>query len=270
LLNPNWTWNFLFIRSMRTRGDASPPYGGDMEGVAIQKLSRFGGRRGTGEAHTRRNLLLIDETTLTRECLVHMLRQHAPDLAIDSAPRPADAPDERPDLVLLNIHAARVDDAEALRQIADVRRRFSDPPVVIIAEPDDSRLAIEAIRRQLRGYLPTSLSANVLAAAVRLVLAGGTFVPEPERLIAEHGVADRTRPWTCADSLGLTRREHDVVALLRQGKPNKLIAYELAISEATVKVHIRSIMRKLRATNRTQLALLAQKAPLGSIARTAA
>lgn len=227
-----------------------------MEGVPDSKFSRLAGHSGPRESRVRRLVLLIDETTLTRECLVHMLREHASGVAIDSVAYVSDAPATRPDIVVLNIHGARVDDDAVLRRIAEIRQRFSDPPVITIAELDDSRLAIEAIRRQLRGYLPTSVSAKVLAAAIGLVLAGGTFVPEPERLIAEYGVPAASPPREWVDPLGLTRRERDVLGQLRQGKPNKLIAYDLSISEATVKVHIRSIMKKLRATNRTQLAVL--------------
>ncbi len=62
------------------------------------------------------------------------------------------------------------------------------------------------------------------------------------------------------DSFGFTCREAEVVRLLRQGKPNKIIAFELSISESTVKVHIRNIMKKLNATNRTQVVFLIQKA----------
>jgi DNA-binding NarL/FixJ family response regulator len=226
-------------------------------------------------AASTRRVLLIDDTTLTRECLAHMLRQHASDFVVESAAQPDEAA-QRPDLVLLNIKSARVDDAPVLRQLAEIRQRFDAPPVVIIADLDDSQLAMEAIRRQLRGYLPTSLSAKVLAAAISLVLAGGTFVPE--RLIADYvtrgpAAADGGPRDVPPDRLGLTRREREVLAQLRHGKPNKLIAYELKISESTVKVHIRNIMKKLRVTNRTQLAMSAHSAafpPLKLLGRPAA
>jgi DNA-binding NarL/FixJ family response regulator len=61
--------------------------------------------------------------------------------------------------------------------------------------------------------------------------------------------------------LGFTRREAQVLEQLQQGKANKVIAYELNISESTVKVHVRNIMKKLHATNRTQVAFLAQRRP---------
>ena len=196
-----------------------------------------------------RSVLLIDSAKLTRECLAEMLRRHAGGFALNSTANTDDAGTGTPDAVLLNIHAARVDDAPVLQQLAEIRTRFPGVPVAVIAAREDAVLAMAALRLQLRGYLPTSLGPGTLVAAVALMLAGGTYIPPPP-------LADGATRGGGSDALGLTRREQDVLALLRQGKPNKLIARELAISEATVKVHVRSIMAKLRARNRTQLAVL--------------
>lgn len=205
-------------------------------------------------------VLLIDGLTLTRECLAHALRQQTGDFLLHSVASPEQAQGDPPDAVLLNIHAARVDDAAVTARIADIAARFDGASLLVIAELDDGRLAVEAIRRGARGYLPTSLNAQLLAAAIGLVLAGGTFVPQ--RLIADCTAATSPRV-APAGRYGLTRREVEVLALLRQGKPNKLIAYELAISQSTVKIYVRSIMRKLHATNRTQLAVLTWPLPAG-------
>ena len=196
-----------------------------------------------------RSVLLIDAATLTRECLADMLRRHAASFTLDSTASPEAAGSVRPQAVLLNIHAARVDEPPVLQQLAAIRARFPGVPVAVIAAREDAVLPLAALRLQLRGYLPTSLSPDTLAAAVALMLAGGTYIPPPPLAGEAPGGAG-------GDGLGLTRREQDVLALLRQGKPNKLIGRELAISEATVKVHVRSIMSKLRAHNRTQLAVL--------------
>jgi DNA-binding NarL/FixJ family response regulator len=90
--------------------------------------------------------------------------------------------------------------------------------------------------------------------AIDLVRAGGTFVPASSLIAAHHA------PETQADvqkSNGLfTTRQAAVIDALRQGKQNKIIAYELKMRESTVKVHVRNIMKKLNATNRTQVAYL--------------
>ncbi len=210
-------------------------------------MARAASRR--DQPGSRRRVLLIDAATLTRECLADMLRRHAGGFALDSVADAAEAVAAPPHAVLLNIHAARVDEATVLQRLAEIRTRFAGVPVAVIADREDAMLAIAALRLRLRGYLPTSLGPDTLAAAVALMLAGGTYIPPPT-------LPDGGTRAGAGDAFGLTRRERDVLTLLRLGKPNKQIAHELAIAEATVKVHVRSIMTKLRARNRTQLAVL--------------
>jgi DNA-binding NarL/FixJ family response regulator len=101
--------------------------------------------------------------------------------------------------------------------------------------------------------------------AIRLVLAGGVFIPP--QVLAEEGTplslqsesGDSPRPRAC----GFTPRQTEVFDLLRQGKSNKLIAYELRMQESTVKVHVRQIMRKLKAINRTHAVFLANSMVAG-------
>ena len=85
--------------------------------------------------------------------------------------------------------------------------------------------------------------------AIRIVLVGGVFVPA-DTLLTEEGLAENDS-FREQEHL-FTTRQKAVVDALRKGKPNKLIAHELNISESTVKVHIHSIMKKLQAKNRTE------------------
>ena len=97
---------------------------------------------------------------------------------------------------------------------------------------------------------------------LRLVLSGGTYVPMEimesdaarDRIMTE----EKKNVFSAHEATGFTDREAEILDKLRQGKPNKTIAAELKIAESTVKVHVRSIMRKLNATNRTQAAFLAR------------
>jgi DNA-binding NarL/FixJ family response regulator len=96
----------------------------------------------------------------------------------------------------------------------------------------------------------------VLVGAIQLVEAGGTFIPASALTAAVQGkVTVEPLPEAEATTY-LTPRQAEVLALLRQGKPNKVIAYELSMCEGTVKVHVRNIMRRFKATNRTQLAFM--------------
>ena len=124
-------------------------------------------------------------------------------------------------------------------------------PVVIMSDADDMDHVVRALENGARGYIPTSLSFNVAVEAVRLVEAGGTFVPASS-LVHDHCTQ------TPAPKTGriLTERQMMVAEALCQGMANKQIAYQLSMSEHTVKVHLRHIMRKLKARNRTEVAVL--------------
>jgi DNA-binding NarL/FixJ family response regulator len=112
----------------------------------------------------------------------------------------------------------------------------------------------------VRGFITTSMELSEVGAAIRCVAAGGTFVPAG---ILVRFAQDRQKPSECGPSENkdelfesLTPRELEVLALLRKGKPNKIIAHELNIRESTVKVFVRQMFGKLRVGNRTELAVL--------------
>lgn len=201
-------------------------------------------------------VLLIDPCAITRESLRGMLNAHR--FAVEGS---SQIPERvAADLVLLHIGAARIDGPETNARIAAVWERSDrDTGIALIADAAEPELAIQAIRRGLRGYLPTSLSAGMVAAAVGIMRQGGIFVPaESVARLCDANAAAETLPAPVI-SLGLTDRERDVLLALERGSPNKIIAHELKITESTVKVHVRHIMRKLHATNRTQLAFLSRR-----------
>lgn len=125
-------------------------------------------------------------------------------------------------------------------------------PVVVVSDIDDANFVVTVMKHGVRGYIPTSLPLNVAVEAVRLVQAGGTFVP-PCALERDWSRRDGA---TKAGDL-LTERQMRVAEALCQGMANKQIAYALQMSEHTVKIHLRHIMRKLNARNRTEVAILA-------------
>src|SRR4029077_8673075 len=111
---------------------------------------------------------------------------------------------------------------------------------------------VGALKRGARGYIPSSLSFKVAVEAVRLVEAGGVFVPASS-------LADRDRHTAAPKgTVALTERQMMVLEEIRHGKANKQIAYALKMSEHTVKLHLRHIMRKLNARNRTEVAVLSE------------
>ncbi|MDM0117214.1 response regulator transcription factor [Variovorax sp. J22R133] len=162
--------------------------------------------------------------------------------------------------------------ADGYAHIDELRRRHPTVPVIVLSGYEDPALMRGALERGVLGFIPKAYSPEVMLSAVRLVLAGGVYVPPmmlsalPPGVVA--GVAP-DRPASSARSGGsgatleslrnvLTERQVEVLQLLSQGKPNKLIGRSLGISEGTVKIHLAAIFRALNVRNRTEAVVAAQ------------
>jgi DNA-binding NarL/FixJ family response regulator len=164
-------------------------------------------------------------------------------------------------LIVLSIGSARPSQPEILNDVARLAQALPEVPIVLLSDHDDIEEVAKAIHQGVRGYIPTRLDLSEAAAGIRCVEAGGTFVPadivvrfvQHQQSMAHLGLDPEKTLWEF-----LTPREMEVVARLRQGKPNKVIAYELDISESTVKTFVRRILIKLRAVNRTEVAHLTE------------
>lgn len=153
----------------------------------------------------------------------------------------------------------------ALREdFGAIEKSLPGVPVLIVTDDFDAHDVTEAMQLGARGYLASSVSMDLLIQCLRLLMIGGTAFPpvmtNADAAAASGAPADlRSRPEANLAIDFFTPREIEVLAGLGEGKPNKIIAYELKICETTVKVHMRHIMRKLGATNRTHAALLAKE-----------
>jgi len=139
--------------------------------------------------------------------------------------------------------------------------RLPDALAVVLSDRDDGDEVNRALTHGVRGYIPTSIECEVAVAALRLINAGGTFVPADALRSAtakQENKADSEQQRRL-NELDLTPREFSVIDLLREGKPNKLIAAQLEMQESTVKVHVRNILKKLHADNRTHAASVANR-----------
>ena len=212
------------------------------------------------------SIVLIDERPLMRNCFGQWLEKSSRDADIVTVPSPAEVMDNtrlarEAHLIVFSIGAARVADPEVLDSIHGLARSLPDVPILLLSDHDDVEEVAKAIRHGVRGYVPTKLELSELAAAIHCVEAGGTFVPADtlirfvlhQRAMSTSGLEVERTLWE-----DLTPREMEVVARLRQGKPNKVIAYELEISESTVKAFVRRILIKLHALNRTEVAHLTE------------
>jgi DNA-binding NarL/FixJ family response regulator len=143
---------------------------------------------------------------------------------------------------------------EALIRLSESSRRI---PSILLSDSENPDRIVDALAQGARGYIPTSVALDIAIEAMRLVRAGGTFVPA-NSLVSMRRSSDGSIPNQIGD-IKLTIRQTAVVEALRRGKANKIIAYELNMCESTVKVHVRNIMRKFKATNRTEVAFKASK-----------
>ena len=176
-------------------------------------------------------------------------------VARDGAEAVERARELEPDVVLMDLEMPRKDGIEATREILSER---PDTAVLVLTSFSDRSRILGALDAGARGYLLKDVTSDEVAEGIRAAARGESPLdPRAARTI----LAARSEPDPLA---GLSAREREVLALLVQGLPNKLIARRLEISEKTVKTHLTRIFRELDVTDRTQAALWAERQGLGS------
>ena len=210
-------------------------------------------------------VLVVDDHPLILEALRQVLRALAKDIELleaGSAPDALAAADKSGglDLILLDLALPGRDGFEVLREL---RERYPSFPVVVLSASDQSEVVMRALDAGAMGFIPKTSSNEVLLGALRLVLSGGVYLPAEvlrhspapvlvsKSAMAAAGVGYR--------DLGLTERQAQVLALVVQGKPNKIICRELNLAEGTVKIHVTAILKALGVTNRTQAVIAVGK-----------
>ena len=199
-------------------------------------------------------ILIVDDHPLIQEALQHVLAALDPALEIIQAQDASEAhaalsrePDT--DLILLDL---ALPDSDGFELLGDLRREWPGMPVLVLSATHDRSTVEHALDLGAMGFIPKTANTRVLLEALRLVLSGGVYLPS-ESGRANGGI--RPRAVTRPDQLGLTLRQADVLKLLVQGKPNKLICRDLRLSEGTVKVHVSAILRALNVRTRTQVVI---------------
>ena len=214
-------------------------------------------------------ILLADDHDLFRAGLGMVLRELGADTEllqagnlIDAIQCAETAPDL--DLALLDLNMPAMNGITGLQQF---RVRFPCLPVTIVSGSDEPADAQAALDAGAAGFIHKSTPPPVMLSALRLILAGGVYIPPHifnRMTLKETAPASVERKgWTN----GLTVRQTEVLRLLADGKPNKVIARELDLSEGTVKIHLSAIFRVLDVNNRTEAVLAAQKLNPGKDAR---
>lgn len=238
-------------------------------------------------------VLLVDDHPLILAALQSVIRGLGDDVTVagvgtDREAREALAREADFDLVLLDL---QLGDTDGFDLLAELRQTYPALPVVVVSASDRASDVIRAIDAGAMGFVPKRASNDTLFDALRLVMSGGIYVPpmslglgsapppSPRRDLSVEGdtVPDVMRPVPFDDdlgdiaraaaaephqevpvsfeSLGLSRRQADVLAYLLKGMPNKLIAREMGLSVETVKDHVAAVLRALKVSSRTQAVL---------------
>lgn len=213
-------------------------------------------------------VLLVDDHDLFRQGLKFLLADLERGIAFFDAETSANALayacGEAMNLVLVDLNMPGANGMDALGAMCAA---FEESAVVVLSSEDDPRLIRKAIEMGASGFIPKSSTPQVLIAALRLVLAGGTYLP-PHVL---RGYASqppaaapaRAQGKTAAHSVdGLSGRQLEVLMKVVQGKANKVIAREMQLSEGTVKAHLSAAFRTLGVQNRTEAVFVAAKGGL--------
>lgn len=206
-----------------------------------------------GEYH----LVIVDPRVLARECLAGSIRAFDDRFRVTCFGSFSDWEKVKERVpaasaILLSLADRKISDpavAEELKKRSDE----GQAPVIMLTENDNLPQILDALALGIRGFIPPSADIGVCVEAVRLTVAGGTFIPASSVLGMRETIEASHNPANHLSSF-FTLRQAEVAEAIRRGKANKIIAYELKLRESTVKVHIRNIMRKLNASNRTEVA----------------
>jgi DNA-binding NarL/FixJ family response regulator len=216
-------------------------------------------------------VLLVDDHPLILSALQTMIQELDPDVQVTAvgsaaAARSALVADAEFDLVLLDL---QLGDASGFDVLVEMRKAHPALPVVVISASDRASDVIQAIDLGAMGFVPKRASNDTLVEALRLVMAGGIYVPAMH--LGSNAKSGHARAHTLPaipaaeaatyqvtpsfEELGLTPRQADVLTQLLQGKPNKEIARRLGLSVETVKDHVQAVLRALGVSSRTQAVL---------------
>lgn len=192
-------------------------------------------------------ILFVDDHALFREGLVELLKGLAPQVEVVQAGNAATAltlaaAHSRVDLVLLDLSMPGV---SGLDLIESIKNELPSAPIVILSADETRRSVLNAIDKGAMGYIPKTSTWTIMQQALRLVLAGGIYLPPAMLAFQEERVV--ARPLEAE----LTVRQMDVLRCLLRGMPNKTICRELGIAEGTIKTHIAAVFSALGVHNRT-------------------
>ena len=207
-----------------------------------------------------KRILIVDDHPLFREALHTAIETVMPRVEIHEASSIDAATDilknvGRFKLALLDLY---MPDTNGFDGLLSLRKQFPKLPVMIVTGQEDRRLVKEAVNYGASGFMPKTASGEEIAKAITEILAGNIYIPDDYKL-DQPDAASQEREDLARRLFSLTRQQLIVLQMLREGKLNKQIAYELGVGETTVKAHVSEILRKMNVVSRTQAVIEASK-----------
>ena len=212
------------------------------------------------------NVLLVDDHSLVRRGLAHVVTECFPDAVVHEASNAEDAMKvlgvQTMEVALLDV---RLPGKDGIGLLKDVKAKWPDLPVIMITSFDEAKYARQALSEGAAGYILKDSSPADLDQAIRVALAGGGNVLSTgviQNMFEEMDSAVETRsPSALAEAM--SNRETEILGYLVDGASNREIAAALGLSEKTIKAHLAAIYRKLNVGNRTQAAMIAMSIGIG-------
>ena len=203
-------------------------------------------------------VLIIDDHALFRVGLKGLLEQRNIEV-VGAAAHGAEgielAAELKPDIILLDL---RMPDMGGLEVLPILREKHPSTPVVMLTTSNEEKDLIKSLRSGAQGYLLKDMEPDELVGALRDIEKGKNVVAQDltdalARMVqGDTNIDDNEGPFS-----SLTPREHEILCLLAEGQSNKLIARNLGISDGTVKLHVKAILRKLGIHSRVEAAVIA-------------
>jgi two-component system NarL family response regulator len=210
-------------------------------------------------------IMVVDDHALVRRGMTYVVKEGFPDATVTEAESSATAldllhADADVDLMLVDVRMPDLDGLELLRA---VKAEWPGIPVIMLSTYENAPYVKRALADGAAGYLLKEATPEDLSQAINVAMSGSGNVLSPrviQNLFEDQESHGRNGS---RNEYSLTQREHDILALLSEGRSNREIAQALFLSEKTVKAHLAAIFRKLGVTNRTQAAMMAVQMGVG-------
>jgi DNA-binding NarL/FixJ family response regulator len=214
-------------------------------------------------------ILIVDDHALVRRGMSYVVKEGFPDADVVEAESSAAALDAlrsggKVDLALVDVRMPDLDGLELLRAI---KAEWETMPVIMLSTYENAPYVKRALADGAAGYLLKDATPEDLSQAINVAMSGSGNVLSPRVIqnLFEDQESSNASSNGRRSEYSLTQREHDILALLAEGRSNREIAGRLYLSEKTVKAHLAAIFRKLGVTNRTQAAMMAVQMGVGPV-----